>query len=111
MGLYNPLIAGAKEHRRIIIPKASQISIEDVNAKSEALRYQHGIDSMNVKKVRKENEKLRFEHRMKEYKLEILNWYLEVMEEGIDTKEVTHKYLELKKKHNQLIKKTDNKIA
>ena len=48
---------------------------------------------------------------MKEYKLEILNWYLEVMEEGIDTKEVTHKYLELKKKHNQLIKKTDNKIA
>ena len=66
---------------------------------------------MNIKGVRKENEKLRFEHRMKEYKLSILNWYLEIMEEGIDTKEVTSKYLELKKKHQQLIKKTDNKIA
>ena len=54
---------------------------------------------MNIKGVSKENEKLRFELRMKEYKLSILNWYLEIMEDGIDTKEVTSKYLELKKKH------------
>ena len=66
---------------------------------------------MNVQAVRKENEKLRFEARMLNNKLSILNWYLEIMEEGIDTKEVTQKYLELKKKHNKLIKTTDSKIA
>ena len=54
---------------------------------------------MNNEGIKKENEKLRFEIYMKEKKLEILNWYLEIMEEGIDTKEVTEKYIELKKKH------------
>ena len=44
-------------------------------------------------------------------KLSIVNWYLEIMEEGIDTKEVVNKYLELKKKHSSYVKKTDRQIA
>ena len=59
----------------------------------------------------KENEQLRLERMMTNHKLKTLNWYLEIMEEGIDTKEVVNKYLELKKTHNSYVKKTDRQIA
>ena len=48
---------------------------------------------------------------MLENKLSILNWYIEIMEDGIEAKEISQKYIELKKEHAQLIKKTDKQIA
>ena len=48
---------------------------------------------------------------MFENKLSILNWYIEIMEEGIEAKEISQKYIDLKNQHAALITKTDKQIA
>ena len=42
--------------------------------------------------------------------LEIVSWYMEVLESGVDTKTLVQDHAALLKKHSKLKKKTTNRI-
>ena len=45
-----------------------------------------------------------------ENEIDIVKWYLAVMEDGIDTREVVEKYADLKKEHTILKKTSESSI-
>ena len=45
-----------------------------------------------------------------ENEIDIVKWYLAVMEDGIDTREVVEKYADLKKEHKILKKTSESSI-
>ena len=65
---------------------------------------EHDINKSKV--LAKENEELRFKNLLLERKMSVVEWYMHVMEDGIDTKEISKVYTELKQKHERLKKKT-----
>lgn len=65
-------------------------------------------------KLKKENAEMVEKIKVLENGLEIVNWYLSVMEQGVDTKEVVKKYAVLTKEHKILKRessKTINKLT
>ena len=65
-------------------------------------------------KLKKENAEMAEKINVLENGLEIVNWYLSVMEQGVDTKEVVKKYAVLTKEHKILKRessKTINKLT
>ena len=50
---------------------------------------------MNLPRLKKENETLRQKVGQLENEITIVNWYMQVMESGIDTKTVIHEFCEL----------------
>ena len=46
-----------------------------------------------------------------EKELELVNWYIQVLEDGIDTKEIAQHFYGLKKEHKLLKEKTEKNIA
>ena len=46
-----------------------------------------------------------------EKELEVVNWYIQVLEDGIDTKEIAQHFYGLKKEHKLLKEKTEKNIA
>ena len=61
-------------------------------------------------KLKKENAEMVEKIKVLENGLEIVNWYLSVMEQGVDTKEVVKKYAVLTKEHKILRKESSKTI-
>ena len=78
LGLYGCLVPHLKNHRNALIPRAFRVNYDEDPLVEENFYLQGQVRLLNNK-------------------LSILNWYLEVMEEGIDMKEIAQKYSELKK--------------
>ena len=49
-----------------------------------------------------ENQELKQKIQQQQDELEIVSWYLSVMEDGVDTRTVVAEYAKLQKKHKQL---------
>ena len=64
------------------------------------------MQARNHNKMIKENKKLKKRVESLENEFEIVQWYIEVMEGGVDTKLLMKEYLELKKKHTAYQKTT-----
>ena len=58
----------------------------------------------------KENLEMKSKIRQLESETEIVAWYLKVMEEGVDTKEIVKEYSILKKKHKHLSETSSRRI-
>ena len=48
--------------------------------------------------------------KIQENELSVVRWYLEILEGGVDTKELVKEHAELRKEYQQLIRKTTKKI-
>ena len=62
-------------------------------------------------KLSKENLVLKQKNTAMKNEISIVNWYLDVMEEGIDSKQVMQEYAMLKKTHKAMETKMTKKIT
>ena len=62
-------------------------------------------------KLSKENIVLKQKNTAMKNEISIVNWYLDVMEEGIDSKQVMQEYAMLKKTHKAMETKLTKKIT
>ena len=109
--LYDCLIPKLREHRRFRIIKDDQFSMKDFIVQHKLRTLERELEKRELPKVQEEIKALRQKVEAYENNCSIVEWYLSVMEEGIDTREVVQKYHELTKKHQALKEETDTEIA
>lgn len=105
LSLYDCLTPLIKEHRRfkLDIGKIRKIySRADYHSKQKVEQLKADERAQNYPRVIKENGQLRARVTQLENELSIVEWYLDVLEQGIDTKEIIVEYTKLKKKHKRL---------
>ena len=58
-----------------------------------------------------ENTMLNAKVKQQDKELEVVKWYIEILEEGVDTKQLAQEYQKLKKDHRQLEKSSSKQIS
>ena len=86
------------------------MQIEDYRAQAEARRLEIDILNHQTPALKKENHELKLKLQTAQENSKTVDWYLRVMEEGIDTKEIVQKYFSLKDEFKDLKFTTDKKI-
>ena len=107
---YDILLPRLREHRLYDLQKASTMQIEDYRAQAEARRLEIDILNHQTPALKKENHELKLKLESAQENSKTVDWYLRVMEEGIDTKEIVQKYFTLKDEFKDLKFTTDKKI-
>ena len=110
LSLYDCLVPKLKEHRRLIRPKDYIQTIYDYQAKQQASHYEYELEKKRMPKLLHENGLLKARIEQLEVELELVAWQVEVMEDGLDTREVVKRYTELTKAHKLLEKKSNKQI-
>ena len=68
------------------------------------------LEKKELPKLKKENAMMAEKIKSLENETDIVKWYLEVMEDGVDTRELVEKYADLKKEHKTLKKYSESNI-
>lgn len=79
--------------------KTDRFSIDDFRAQLQVRRLEEERELRAMPKLIEENQMLREKNQLLENGTEVFNWYISVLEEGLDTREITGKYFKLKNKH------------
>ena len=58
-----------------------------------------------------ENTMLNAKVKQQDKELEVVKWYIEILEEGVDTKQLAQEYQKLKNDHRQLEKSSSKQIS
>ena len=60
--------------------------------------------------MREQNFQMKMKIKQYEDELEIVKWYIQVLEDGIDTRQIVKEYYQLKKEHSVLQETTEKQI-
>lgn len=110
LNFYDCLVPKIKEHRRFKLQRDAKFSLADFKSQYKVRQLDIELEKLRQPKL---EEKCRLQAEMiKEYESEvaIVKWYMEVMEHGVDTKDVCEKYTKLRKQFKLLKKESDNTI-
>ena len=88
LDFYDCLVPKLREHRRFRILKDADFSIADFKEQVRVKNLELMLEKKKLPKLQKENAEMAEKIKELESELEIVQWYLTVMEDGIDTKEV-----------------------
>ena len=110
LDLYDCLIPKIKEHRRFKLLPDAKFSVADFNAQLKVRQYEAELEKKRLPRLVQANADLQGKCKAYENELEVVNWYLEVMEEGLDTRDMVGQFHALKKQHRKLQKSTKSEI-
>ena len=91
-----------KEHRKFKILKDAQVSVADFRTQQKVLQLKADLRQKITPNLIKKNAALKSKVSQLEEELSTVNWYIEVMEHGVDTKHIAKEYSLLKKEHKVL---------
>ena len=118
LSLYDCLVPVLKEQRRFKIMPDTSLSISDFRTQLKVSQLQRELEQKSLPRMKKENERLKEHLEQLKNEVNIINWYLDIYEDGGDTKEVIEQYAILKNEHKKLkiystrkIKKLENNLA
>ena len=118
LSLYDCLVPVLKEQRRFKIMPDTSLSISDFRTQLKVSQLQRELEQKSLPRMKKENERLKEHLEQLKNEVNIINWYLDIYEDGGDTKEVIEQYAILKNEHKRLkiystrkIKKLENNLA
>ena len=118
LSLYDCLVPVLKEQRRFKIMPDTSLSISDFRTQLKVSQLQRELEQKSLPRMKKENERLKEHLEQLKNEVSIINWYLDIYEDGGDTKEVIEQYAILKNEHKRLkiystrkIKKLENNLA
>ena len=94
--LYDSLIPKLREHRKFRIPMGKQNFIEDFKSQMQVRQMEQDLEQRKLPEKSFECEMLKCKLRQFEKEAELVKWYINIMEEGIDTKEIVTKFKQLK---------------
>ena len=86
LDLFNCLVPKLYEHRRFSLKKDEKFSIADFKSQQAVFKLQLQIQKDRLPQLEKENGMLLAKVEQLENELQIVQWYLEVLEQGLDTK-------------------------
>ena len=110
LNLFDCLVPKLREHRRFRIQKDAVFSIADFKEQVRVKTLQARLEKQEMPKLKAENATMAARIEQLESELYIVKWYMDVMEEGVDTKEIVQKYADLKKEHRILQKDSKKTI-
>lgn len=102
LGLYDCIIPALKEHRKYRFKKDEPFSIEDFKAQLELKRIEMELQRQEVPQLRYELEVMKRRKEQLESQVEVVRWYLDVMEKGADTRTIIKDYADLRVKYDVL---------
>ena len=97
LSLYDCLVPTIKEHRRFKVQKDEKFSLADFKVQCRVKELEWILHKSKMPGLTKENNELKKKVEILESCLSIVEWYLAVMEDGVDTREVVKNYYDLKK--------------
>ena len=102
LSLYDCLVPTLKEHRRFKINLQDNFNINDFKTQQRVKELEWNLHQSRLPHLEKKNEMLEAKVKQLEDELSIVNWYISIMEDGINTKEVVKNYQALKIEHEKL---------
>ena len=99
LDLYNCLVPKLQEQRRFTIHQ--EFSIADFKAQQKIFQMQLELENQRLPRMEIENAGMRTRINQLEKELEIVQWYLDVLEQGIDTKQIVKEFVKLMKEHKK----------
>lgn len=100
--LYDCLIPLIRENRRFLTRKDKLFSTCDYQAQQKVLQLRLDLSRDKMPGLRDENCQLKLKVAQLEEELSVVKWYMETMEDGIDTKEIVREYAKLKKEFKRM---------
>ena len=79
--------------------------MEDLKLKLEIRKLEQEMQANELPKLREENRMLREKIIEHEKSLKIVDWYIDMFEEGRDTRAIAEQLSKLTKNHKKLVKK------
>jgi hypothetical protein len=111
LSLFDCLVPSMKEFRRYKINLNDKFTVADFKVQQEVKMLEWDLHRSRMPVLIEDNDYLARKNEQLMKELEIVNWYIRVMEDGLDTKELIKKYYNLQQKTERLKRKTDRKIA
>ena len=108
--LYDCLLPLIKENRKFSIELGAALSIDDFKAQQQVKQLEYELSKKRVPKLVEENGTMRAKIAQLEKEMSIINWYMETMESGVDTKEIVQEYAVLKRQFAVMEATTSRKI-
>ena len=99
LSLYDCLTPMLKEHRRFKIIIEDKFSVNDFKTQQKLRQLERELEKRSMPRLLEENAKLNARVKQQENELEVVNWYIEILEEGVNTKQLVQEYTKLKKDH------------
>ena len=110
LSMYDCLVPVLREHRRFKIMPDTSMTVEDFKSQLKVIQLRREEDSERVPRLIEENANLTAQNKQLLDELEIVNWYREVIDGGVNSREVLSDYVDLKKKYQVLQKQTSRTI-
>lgn len=110
LNLYNCLVPKLKELRRFKLGADEKFSIEDFRAQQAVLAMRMELEKEQLPKLQDEYRLVCARNAMLENELQIVKWYLHVVEDNVDTKEIVKEYGELSQEYKAYQKRTQAQI-
>ena len=88
----------------------TSMTVEDFKSQLKVIQLRREEDSERVPRLIEENANLTAQNKQLLDELEIVNWYREVIDGGVNSREVLSDYVDLKKKYQVLQKQTSRTI-
>ena len=88
----------------------TSMTVEDFKSQLKVIQLRREEDSERVPRLIEENANLSAQNKQLLDELEIVNWYREVIDGGVNSREVLSDYVDLKKKYQVLQKQTSRTI-
>ena len=102
LSLYDGLLPQLIENRRFAIKKDEQFSIRDFTAQQQVLTMQWKVSQSRVPGLENENYKLKGQLRASQHELSSIKFWIDLMEDGVDTKQLVKEYSIIKQQYKEL---------
>ena len=96
---YDCLVPLLKEQRRFKIMPDTTMTIQDFKSQLKTLQLQRELEQQRIPRLIEENGKLSAQVKQLLAELEIVHWYKDALDDGIDSREILQEYSELKKRY------------
>ena len=110
LSLYDCMVPKLKEHRRFKIQKDSPFSLADFKMQLKIKEYENSMEVRQLPRLKQEHLEAIDKIKYLESELDIVKWYIAVMEDGKDTKKIMEEHYNLIQEYKLYRKDKEKRI-